>query len=799
MSIEARHGLLPRISGTLLLCLLAISAMAQEFVVRDLRVEGLQRIEEGSVYNYLPINIGDRLDGRRIQEAMRALYATGFFADVELRRDGETLVIAVLERPSIEDFSIEGNKDIKTEELSESLANVGLRPGGTFDRSVLEDVKGFLTDQYYSRGKYAVQVKTEVNDLPGNKVTIAIDIKEGKRARIRQINIVGNKSFSDDDILDDFLLKTPHFTSFYKQDDRYARESLVGDLETLRSFYMDRGFADFAISSTQVAISADKKDIYITVNIDEGDRYTISDIKLSGEMVVPEEQLRALVLIQPGQIFSQRLLSQSSEFMGLRLGQDGYAFAEVDAIPTLDEDNKEASVTFYVQPNNRVYVRRINFNGTHSINDEVFRREMRQLEGGWLSNRLVDRSKIRIQRLPYVESVEVETTPVAGTSDFVDVDFAIEEGLPGQFGGGVGFSESQGLILSGNFVHSNFLGTGNRIATEISSGRFRTIYSLAYTDPYRSQDGIARTISAAYRDITQFVSDASDFSTETLSAGIEYSYPITEFQRLQFGFSWQRAELFSNNRSTEQSQQWVLANGTPKVEDIGNGVTLFSTEFTTYELIAGWIFDSRNRALFANRGSRHRLSVNTTFPGSEVEYYVASYDMRKYVPLFGQWVFSLSARLAYGDDIGDTTAIPPYKHFFAGGPGTVRGFRESRLGPKDTFGNPYGGNLLTTASFELIVPTPAKWRASTRFSIFYDVGNVFSTGGVDFFDRLGDPVSYEFETDNLKHSVGIAAQWLAPLGIFRFSYSVPLNPFEGSVRFFEDETEEFQFSIGQAF
>ena len=387
--------------GMLTLQCLAGVAQAQgfePFVVRNLRVEGLQRIPEGTVFNYLPINIGDRVDQQRIQEALRSVYDTGFFRDVEFRRDGDVLVIVALERPSIEEFTIEGNKDIKTEDLEGSLRRVGLARGRTFDRSVLEEVTQFLTDQYYSRGKYGVSISSEVEELSNNTVRIAIEVKEGERARIRQINVVGNNAFKDDDLLDEFLLKTPNFLSFYRQDDRYARESLQGDLETLRSYYMDRGYADFRVDSTQVTISPNKKDIYITINVEEGDQYTVSEVKMAGDMVVPEEDLRALIQIMPGQTFSQRLLTATEELFSFRLGQDGYAFAEIQSVPELDRETREVAVTFYVEPQNRVYVRRINFNGADNVNDEVFRREMRQLEGAYLSNTKVERSKIRLQR-----------------------------------------------------------------------------------------------------------------------------------------------------------------------------------------------------------------------------------------------------------------------------------------------------------------------------------------------------------------------------------------------------------------
>ncbi len=780
-------------------------AFAQEapLVVRGIRVEGLQRIAEGTVFNYLPVNIGDRIDESRIQEAIRAVYGTGFFRDVEIRWDNGTLVVAVAERPSIADFTITGNKDIKTEDLQEPLARIGLKKGKTYNKSVLDEVEQSLTDQYFSRGKYAASIKTEVKDLPDNKVSIAITIKEGDRARIRQINLVGNRSFTDKELLERFELKTPTWLSWLRQDDRYSREALSGDLEKLRSFYMDRGFADFGVESTQVAIAPDKRDIFITINLVEGDRYQVSDVRLGGDLVLTEAQLNPFVQVKPGQVYSQQLITQSADLIRLRLSEEGYAFATVEPVPELDREAKTAAVTLYVEPKNRVYVRRINFNGTSSVNDEVFRREMRQFEGGFLSNSRLERSKIRLQRLPYVEKVEETTNPVPGTPDLVDLDFDITEGLPGQFGGGVGYSASQKLILNGSFIHTNFMGSGNRVQADINTGQFRTVYSFAYTDPYTTINEVSRTLSVAYRDITQFTSEASDFSTKTLSASVEYSYPLTEFQRLIFGGTWQGAELLSDSGRSRQAQDWVRNNGDSETVFIPGG-QIYTSKFDTFELLAGWVYDSRNRSLFADRGARHRLVANTTIPGSDVEYLTLNYNYQQYWPLARWATLLFNVDLGYGAALGDTTSLPPYKNYFGGGPDTVRGYQENQLGPKDDFGNPYGGDTLLAGQAEYLLPMPEKWRSKARFSLFYDIGNVYSLGDVQFYEKSPDgkslnPVTYDFDTGNLKQSFGIAAQWLAPLGLFRFSYAIPLNADPATSTLYGDETERFQFSIGGAF
>jgi outer membrane protein insertion porin family len=773
---------------------------AGNFVVKDMRVEGLQRISEGTVFNYLPINVGDEIDSVRIGEAIRALYGQNLFDDIELRREGDTLIIAVKERPSIENFTIDGNKDIKTEDLMESLRNVGLARGRTFDRSVLDNVEMFLREQYYDRGKYGVEIKTDVQDRPNNTVRIKVDVKEGDRAKIRQVNIVGNDSFDENDIRAGFTLDTANWLSWIRQDDRYAKEALEGDLEILRSFYMDRGYADFRVDSTQVAISPNKKDIFVTINIHEGDVYTIADVKIVGDMVIPEAFLRGLVFTSPGAVFNQNALTQSAEFMQFRLGEEGYANAEIEPVPELDHEKKEATVTFYVNPQNRVYVRNINFNGVSEVDDEVLRREMRQMEGSYLSNSLMDRSKILLQRLPYIEpGVDYRTSPVPGSPDLVDVDVDLQYRMPGQFSGGVGYSESQKLLLNGSIVHTNFLGTGNRVALELNSGRFQKLYSVSHTDPYRTMDGVHRTLSVNYRDITQFTSAASDFSTTSAGATVDYGYPISEYQRLSFGLTYQHSELLSSTNSTQQAQDWVANNGNPFIEDIGNGIVFFGTEFDTIEMIAGWSYDSRNRSLFATRGTRQQLFLSVAVPGSDVEYFQARYNFTKYMPITPKWVVLFNAELGVGEAMGATTALPPYKQFYGGGPQSVRGFKESYLGPRDSFGRPYGGNMLVASQLELIIPLPDKFASQARASIFYDVGNVFNTGEVAFTDKLGSPVEYKPDLDELRTSIGIGVQWLAPLGLFRFSYAYPLNEYKGNDRYYGDELERFQFSIGQAF
>ena len=776
---------------------------SNEFIVKDIKIEGLEKISEGALLNYLPVNIGDNLDENRIQESIRSVYSSGFFKNIEFRKDDSgVLIISVLERPSIASINFEGNKDIKTEDLEDSLNNIGFKIGRNYDPSILDEIERSLIDQYFSFGKYNARVKTTVEELPGNTVGVQVDVSEGDRAQIRQINVVGNKIFSDEDILERLKLQMPNWLSFFNQDDRYSREDLSGDLETIENFYLDQGYANFRIESAQVAISKDKQGIFVTINITEDEIYTLSDVKVTGEFVIPREEVEKFIFAKPGQTFSQGLLTSITELIEYELGEEGYSFAEVEAVPELDRENKEVKVVFYLQPKDRVYVRRISFSDTTSINDDVLRREMRQLEGGYYSKSKLERSKIRLQRLPFIEEVNYETYPVPGSTDLVDAEFNIKEGLPGQFGGGIGYSGYQKLILNGNFTHTNFFGTGNRVGLDINASRFRDLYSISTTNAYTGIDEIARTLSLSYSNFSQFTSSSSDFSTKTYSLGAQFSYPLSEFQRLIFGGSLQSSELLAGDYSADQALQWVTSNGKSECFD-QEFFDFCKTKFNNAEITAGWVYDSRNRFMFADQGMSHRLIANASIPGSDVEYYGINYAYKQYFnipfPLINRLTMMVKADLAFNDAYGDSIGVPPYKNFYAGGPDTVRGFKEHRLGPKDNYGNPYGGNLLISSQTEFILPIPGDWANRARFSLFFDIGNVFSTSELEFFDPEGKSLDYDFDTGNLKRSYGIAAQWLAPMGLFRFSYAIPVNSKEGTNRFYSDETERFQFTVGGAF
>jgi outer membrane protein insertion porin family len=789
--------------ATAALCEDALITDPANFKVADIEVAGLERVSAGTVYNYLPVNIGDTLDIQRVREAIRALYATGFFRDVQLRRDGNTLIVSVLERPSIESFEITGNKDIKTEDLQKSLRNVGLASGKTFDRSVLEDVTKYLTDQYFSRGKYAVRINSKVEESSANRVKVKIEIKEGKRARIRQINVIGNRAFSNEELQADFELKTPNWTSWYKQDDRYSRESLQGDLERLRSFYMDRGYANFRIESQQVAIAPEMNDIFITVNIDEGKVYELSQVKIAGNLVVPASELERLLLVAPGQIYSRKLIAATQQLLQNRLGQDGYAFAKAEPVPTANEATHEISLTFFIDPANRVYVRNIIFSGVKRINDEVLRREMRQLEGGWLSNVAVERSKQRLQRLPYVKRADIEVTPVPGSPDLVDLEAKIEERPASELGGGIGYSESQGFMLNGNFTDSNVLGTGERAAVSLNTGSYSKLYSLSHTNPYSTLDGISRTLDLSYSDVRRLTSSYSDFSTQTYLAGLDFGYPVTEYQTIRLGGSFQHAELATTTGSSKQIQDWVRRNGDSYFRRVGSDYIL-GTRTDFVELSGGWSYDSRNRTIFPTDGVAHRFIVTSTVPGAAIEYMTVNYQYEQYlriphVPLLQVIPLSVDMHLGYATAIGDTTAVPPNRNFFLGGPDSVRGFREGTLGPRDSLGNPYGGDTALSGQIEAALPVPAKFSDAARAGVFFDFGESFYLGNIAFKDKAGLRTDYRFDLKELRTSVGISVQWLAPLGLFRFSLALPINYQRDNWKHYGDQTELFQFSIGHAF
>jgi len=786
---------------------LFVSAAAQAqdelpFTVAGIRVEGLQRITEGTVFNTLPVNVGDRLDAARVREALRAVYDMEFFRDVELRRDGDVLVVVVRERPTIRSFAVTGNKEIKTEDLVKSLRNVGLASGRIFSRSTLEDVRQFLTEQYFSRGRYSVRVEPAVEEIGGNLVDVRVDIDEGKRARIRGLDIVGNSRFSDQELLGPLKLQESNLLSFYRQDDRYAKQDLEGDLEALRSWYMDRGYADFEITSTQVALAAEKDDLFITVNVFEGDTWKTGPVKLAGRFVVPEPVLRQFLRVRPGETYSQAAVAASEEAIRGQLGEAGFGFAEVTAVPQPDPATHEIALTFQIEPNARTYVRRIEFKGVERTRDDVLRREMRQLEGATLSNAALKRSEERLQRLPYLTKAEFETHPVPGTSDLVDVEVNVEEGPSSQISGGIGYSERQSVMLNGTFIDSNLFGSGNRLALEFSGGQYGKIFSIAHSDPYFTTDGMSRSLNLSYIERERLTSSFSQFNTQTWSSGFGLGYPVSENQFVNFGLTYNHEDLATVYSSSTQLREWVRNNGDYYFRRVGNDPVL-GTILDTIELTASWMYDSRDRYLFPTRGGMYRLNLSVTPPGGSVEFATANLRAQQFfrlpIPLLDKIPFSFNTTVGWGMALGDTTALPPNRHIFTGGPDSVRGFRDGTLGPRDSLGNPYGGDAGIAAQLEATIPLPRKFANSARLALFLDAGQSYYLGDTTFRNKRGDRTEYPFDLSELRVSTGVAVEWLSPMGLFRFSYAVPLRYQEDTRRQFGDVLEEFQFSVGKAF
>lgn len=772
---------------TLVALALPCTAVSDDsFLVEDIELVGLQRIQDGTVFNYLPISLGDRVDSQRIAQAIRALFATGFFDDVEMRRDGGVLVIVMQERPTIARFSISGNKDIKDEDLRRVLRGIGLAEGRIFNQSVLDNVELELRRQYFSRGKYGVHVDSDVREISNNMVAITIVIREGLVARNREINFIGNESFDDARLRREFELNTRNWLSWLRNDDQYSREKLQGDLESLRSFYMDQGYANFSVQSTQVAISPDRKDVYITINLEEGNLYTFGEIALSGDLIVGEEELRRFLYLTPGNTFSRVALTNSVELINLRLGQEGFAYSEVTPLPEIDHERRVVDLTLHVNPGSRVYVRRVFFTGSDRTDDETYRREMRQLEGTWLQSGMIDRSKFRLQRLPFVETVEIETVPVPGTDDLVDVEIDIKERNPGDFNFGVGFSGAAGILLNAGLTHSNFLGRGLRTSIELARSEFNENYSVGYIDPYWTTNGISRNINVFYRSMDSLFLRASPFVMNAYGLSMGFGVPVSEFNRFNIGLSLRDTEIIATLLSASELRSWVQNPNHGKTftqedpffpgEDFAWG-----TRFRTLELTGGFVTDTRNRAIFADRGSMREYSFEVTIPPSEISYIVAAFSNESYFRLTDNLTLSFKGGIRAGTSYGDTSLIPPYKHFFGGGPDTIRGFRENWLGPRDSFDRPYGGNILLYGQMELIIPPPLeRMRDKSRLSIFLDAGNVYQ--GRD-----------NIELSQLRASAGIAVTWIAPIGAMKFSFAVPFRRQAG------DETERFQFSIGSAF
>ena len=750
---------------------------ADAFVVGKIEIEGLQRLTDGTLLNYLPVSVGDPLDESQVIFAIQELYKTGFFSDIKMYRDGATLIVSVKERPSIADVHFDGNSSIDDDALKKALNGIGATKGQIFNRSLLEQLTRELERVYFSQGKYGVKIQTKVTELDQNRVDIDITISEGQVAKIRHINIVGNSVFDDDTLLDELKSGVPGAWDWFSDSDEYSKPKLNADLETLRSYYLDRGYIRFSIDSTLVSITPDKQDIYITINVSEGKRYTISASELTGKMVISRQTLESQILTAPNMIFSRSLMTQSKKNLEDALGRVGYAFAKVEIIPVIDDDKRTVSLTYHVEPGEKVYVRRIEINGNDTTNDEVFRRELRLMEGSILASDRLERSKIRIQRLPYVETVDIETQPVPGAINQVDLKVKVEEKLAGSFNVGAGFSQTQGLVFNMGLTQENLFGTGKRLSLNINTDRANTVYSAAYTNPYYTLDGVSRTLSASYRDRNASRELINNFQTSSGDVNISYGIPLTEFNTWNIGYGY----TYIN----------ITPSATNPSQDVLDFVSQNGETFNSLTLNTSFVHDTRNRTVFATSGIQHSIGLNATIPGSELEYYKLRYVTNNFFPLTAETTILLRTNIAWGNGYRGTAELPFFERYFAGGIRTVRGYESNSLGPRDSItGLPIGGNLRVTGGVDYIFPIPfmEKPPSSVRLSAFYDFGNVFLDNAPTF-----DSSKNGFQVDQLRTSVGISFVWISPIGPLRFSWAKTLNEKPG------DNLRSFQFSIGSFF
>jgi len=743
------------------------------FVIDNIRVEGLQRISLGTVYNYLPLKKGDTLDAGASDAAVHALFKTGFFRNVVLEREGNTLIVFVAERPAIASIDIEGNSDIPTEQLMDNLKRIGFSEGRVFDRSMLDKVKQELKQQYLSMGKYNARVRSTVTPQERNRVAIKLEIAEGEVAAIHHLNIIGNKAFSEEELKKDFLLGTDG--GWFSSSDQYSRQKLSADLESLRSHYMNNGYINFDILSTQVTITPDKKNVYITINVDEGKQYTVSDVKIQGDTIVPKEQLQPLISIKKGDTFSRKEVTESNKRISDALGDVGYAFANINPIPDIDKDKRTVSLTYFIDPGKRVYVRRINLSGNVRTDDEVLRREMRQMEGGWISTSKVERSKTRLNRLGYFEDVNVTTPAVPGSDDEVDVNYDVkEQDSFGSFNFGVGYGDSQGFLFNASVNWNNFLGTGRRLKLAFDDSQVSRTYSFSSTDPYWTIDGVSRTISMYYRETDAGAANTADYTKDSYGASLGFGVPVSEYDTVRYGIRGEHTKLNVDTATSVEILDFCADSSKDK----------FDCQFDTYTLSTGWSHDTRNRAIFPDKGGSLSLSGEVAVPAGDntLSFYKLRLNKQHYFPITKHLTFGVEGDAAYADVYGDSNILAPYERYFAGGISTVRAYSSNSLsstaGTRDSLGDPLGGNARLLGNMELIFPPP--WDVennSMRLKAFVDAGNVYDT-----YDKV--------ELDQLRYSTGLSLSWLTPVGPLTFSYGKALNAKDG------DKTENFQFTLG---
>lgn len=799
-----------------------------DFVVSEIDVKGLQRMELGTFFNMLPLQVGERIDSTRVPLIIRTIYASNSFADVRVFRDGGKLIFDLKERPTISEITIEGNSDIKTEQILAAMSDAGFAKGEIFDPAAINIIKMGMEEQYFSHGKYSIKIEDKIINQSRNRVNTKFIIKEGEPAVIKRVSLVGNSVFNDEELLSQFELSTGGWLSFFTSEDQYSREKLSGDLETLRSYYLDRGYLKFNNTSTQVSISPDRKGIYLTINVDEGEKFKVDKIIFSGDLILTQDQLKGLMPLTKGDTYSAAAVSFAEEQIKKSLGLYGYAFAKIVTIPNIIEEENKVELTLFVDPGKKVYVNRVNFAGNESTNDEVLRREIRLMEGGALSTNAVERSKLRLQRLTYLEEVDVETPKVEDKEDRVDINYRVKERSAGTIQGGVGYSDSFGLSLNANVTHSNFLGSGKRVQFGINKNRFSESYKADYWDPYFTLDEIGAGVGIEYitRDFGEI-----NFSNQS---------GILDSKRLSFSLGYRLDELTGLNLSLgiqdSELKAGVFADAQQVVDfyaDNGQDIRIDPNfAYNLYRLNIGWNRNSLNRGIFPDRGTSQSVSLNTTLPGSDLDFYKLDYSIKHYIPIAPRWTFLSSFRASYGDGFGDNDSLPYFESFTAGGSGTMRGFENNTIGPRaiqrisGQFSGPIapdsgqvstvlpfpstqdqvflssrtaGGNARVLGTLELIFPIPfAEESNSLRTSLFVDVGNLWDTNfdQSQYFDLSDSQLSLipdYSEPGTYRVSTGLSLQWLSPMGPLTISFSKLLRKED------RDETENFSFNVGSTF
>ncbi len=750
--------------------LYASSALALDaFVVKDIRVEGIQRTEAGTVFSYLPVKVGETMNDELAAQAIKSLYGTGFFKDVRIEAEGDVLVVTVQERSSIAQIEFSGNKSFPTDKMKEGLKQIGITEGQIFDKSQLDRAEQEVKRQYLSQGKYGATVKAVVSPLERNRVAVRFDIEEGAVSKIRSINIVGNQVYTMDDLRAQFLLTTPNWMSWWNKNDQYSKQKLNADLETLRSFYMNQGYLEFNIDSTQVSITPDKKDIYITVNVTEGEKYTISEVKLAGETIIADAELQKLISLKSGDTFSREKITQSSKAISDRLSNEGYAFSNVNPVPDVNKELHTAAFTFFVDPGKRVYVRRINIVGNTRTRDEVVRREVRQLESSWYASNKINRSKERLVRTQYFSDVNVETPAVPGTADQVDLNISVIEQSTGSVQFGAGLSSYEGVVFGVTVNQNNFLGTGNRVSAQVNTGKVNTTYSLSYTDPYFTPDGVSRGFDIYRRDVnTNPLVSVSPYSSSSYGAGVRFGIPLNEKDALNFGLAVDMTQVNLSSAATSSPQMLASCES-------------LSCTRNSVVATAGWVHDSRDSIMYTSKGVLQKLSGELSMPVLDLQYYKLQYKHAWFQEIYSGVSVMLNGEIGYAGAYGNKE-YPFFKNFYMGGVNSVRGYDNGALGPQGLYnGYTYstGGNKSLLGNAELLFPVPGlKDNKQFRLSAFVDAGNVYS-GAYDFAE--------------LRYSAGVGIGWSSPFGPLKLIYAKPLNNQVG------DRTQTIQFQLGQQF